>query len=168
VCNHASYLDWLVLMAVLPAAACFVAKRELRRGGLFGWVLQRMGVRFVARDDVGASVADARRLVEAAQAGESLVFFPEGTLSRAPGLLPFHMGAFVAAAQSGQGVLPVSLQGTRSVLRDGSWWPRRGAITVTLHAPLYADGLAWDSLIRLRDAARKRIAAACAEPLRSA
>ncbi|NML18200.1 AMP-binding protein [Azohydromonas caseinilytica] len=168
VSNHASYLDWLVLTAVLPAQACLVAKRELRRHLALGWVLARMGVRFVTRDDSRAGVEDTRQLARAARDGESLVFFPEGTLGRAPGLQPFHLGAFAVAAQSGLGVVPTSLTGTRSVLRDGSWWPRAGAVEVTLHEPLLADGQTWESLLRLRDAARERVAQGCREPLLSA
>jgi 1-acyl-sn-glycerol-3-phosphate acyltransferase len=165
VSNHASYLDWLVLTAVLPARACFVAKRELAQSTLLKWMLDRMGVRFVERADVHASVEDARRLVQAAKAGESLVYFPEGTLARAPGLRPFHMGAFVAAARAGVAVVPVSLRGTRSVLRDGSWWPRRGRIAVQVHEPLGAGGDTWSDAVRLRDRARERIAQGCAEPV---
>lgn len=165
VANHASYLDWLLLTAVLPARACFVAKRELAQSAPLKWVLERMGVRFVERDDVHASVEDARRLEQAAKAGESLVYFPEGTLARAPGLRPFHMGAFVAAVRAGVAVMPVSLRGTRSVLRDGSWRPRRGPIAVQVHEPLRAEGDTWSDAVRLRDRARERIAQGCAEPV---
>ena len=165
VSNHASYLDWLVLTAVLPAPACFVAKRELARSGALSWVLKRMGVHFVERDDVHASVEDAKNLVQAARAGEMLVYFPEGTLTRAPGLRPFHMGAFVAAAQAGVAVVPISLRGTRSVLRDGSWWPRREKVTVQVHAPLTVEADSWSDAVRLRDAARDRIAQGCGEPV---
>ena len=66
VSNHASYLDWLLLTAVLPARACFVAKRELAQSAPLKWMLDRMGVRFVERDDVHAGVEDAKRLVQAA------------------------------------------------------------------------------------------------------
>jgi 1-acyl-sn-glycerol-3-phosphate acyltransferase len=168
VSNHASYLDWLILTAVLPARACFVAKRELAQSTPLKWMLDRMGVRFVERDEVHASIEDAGRLVEAAKAGESLVYFPEGTLARAPGLRPFHMGAFVAAAQAGVAVVPVSLRGTRSVLRDGSWWPRRGPIAVQLHEPLGAQGATWSDALRLRDRVRERIARGCLEPVMAA
>ncbi len=82
--------------------------------------------------------------------------------------MPFHMGAFVAAAQSGLGVVPVSLKGARSVLRDGSWWPRRGEIEVAIHEPGCAIDAGWDGLIRLRDLARRVISAGCGEPLRDA
>jgi 1-acyl-sn-glycerol-3-phosphate acyltransferase len=73
------------------------------------WLLTRMGVRFVERDDVHASVEDAKRLVQAAKAGECLVFFPEGTFGRAPKLRSFHMGAFVAANRCA----PSALHGRR-------------------------------------------------------
>lgn len=165
VANHASYVDWLLLAAALPAPACFVAKRELARLPPLRWLLERVGVRFVERDDVHASVEDAKRLVQAAQAGECLVFFPEGTLTRAPGLRPFHMGAFIAAAQAGVAVVPVSLRGTRSVLRDGAWWPRRGAVAVQVHGLLRAQGSAWGDAVRLRDRAREQVARGCGEPV---
>ena len=35
-----------------------------------------------------------------ARAGLSVLFFAEGTFTRIPGLLPFHMGAFVTAAEA--------------------------------------------------------------------
>ena len=57
--------------------------------------------------------------------GESLAFFAEGTFRRAPGLLSFRMGPFVVSARAGMPVVPVTLVGTRAVLRDKSWMPRR-------------------------------------------
>jgi 1-acyl-sn-glycerol-3-phosphate acyltransferase len=165
VSNHASYLDWLVLTAVLPAQADFVAKRELARWAPLRWLLGRMGVHFVERSAVQGSVEDAQALVDAVMAGQSLVYFPEGTLSRAPGLRPFHMGAFVAAARAGIALVPVSLRGTRSVLRDGTWWPRRQPVVVTVFGPLSATGAGWAGALRLRDEARERIAQGCAEPV---
>ena len=165
VANHASYLDSLLLTAVLPARACFVAKRELGRLAPARWLLRRIGTRFVVRDDVHASVDDARQLMQAAQGGETLVFFPEGTFSRAPGLKAFRLGAFVTAAQARAAVLPVSLRGTRSVLRDGSWRPRRVPVEIHFGAPLQPQGTDWAEAVRLRDAARLDIGAHCAEPV---
>ncbi len=165
IANHASYVDWLVLAAVLPPQVSFVAKRELARAAPLRWVLSRMGTRFVERDDVHASVEGAKVLLEAVRSGESLVFFAEGTVSRAPGLQPFHMGAFVTAAQAGVAVVPVSLRGTRSVLREGSWRPRRHPVQVHMHMPLQAAGTQWRDAVALRDAARERIASTCGEPV---
>jgi 1-acyl-sn-glycerol-3-phosphate acyltransferase len=163
VANHASYLDWLVLTAALPADACFVAKRELARHAPMRWLLGRMGVRFVERDDVQASVDDARRLVDAVKAGASLVYFPEGTLTRAAGVKPFHMGAFVAAAESGAMVVPVGVHGTRLALRDGSWRPQHVPIEVRLGEPMKAQAPGWAPSLQLRDEVRLAVSRLCGE-----
>lgn len=164
VANHASYADWLLLIATLPADVAFVAKRELGQRRALAWLLGRVGTRFVERGESRQAAEDTRRLVQAVRAGESLVFFPEGTLSRAPGLQPFHLGAFVVSARSGAPLVPVTLRGTRSLLRDGSWWPRRHPLAVRIDAPLRPQGSGWSDALALRDAARRRIASACAEP----
>jgi hypothetical protein len=49
VVNHASYLDGLVLLAVLPEPIGFVAKRELREQFIPRVYLQRLGTEFVER-----------------------------------------------------------------------------------------------------------------------
>jgi len=43
--------------------------------------------------------------------------------------MPFRAGAFLSAAQAAIPVVPVALRGVRSVLRDGTWYPRRAAIS---------------------------------------
>jgi 1-acyl-sn-glycerol-3-phosphate acyltransferase len=99
--------------------------------------------------------------------GQSLAFFPEGTFTRVPGLLPFRLGAFVAAAQGRVPVLPIAIRGTRSVLRAGQWLPRRGVVMVTVGAPIEPPSDVPDSFaaaVRLRDAARAEIAHNCGEP----
>ena len=97
-------------------------------------------------------------------AGEPAVIFPEGTFTRAPGLLAFHMGAFAAAAESGRPVVPVTLRGTRSVLRDESWLPRRRPLEVLVHEPIWPRGTDWSEAVRLRNAARAVILEHCGEP----
>jgi len=168
VANHASYVDWLLLTAVLPSDACLVAKRELASRPVVNWLLARVGTPYVERFDAHASVEDVRRLGVLAAGGESLVFFAEGTFTRAPGLRPFHLGAFATAAQAGVPVVPVGIAGTRSVLRDGRWWPRRHPVRVHVHPPLRAEGPSWDDALRLRDATRECIAATCGEPVMDA
>ncbi len=167
VSNHASYVDWLLLIAILPADVAFVAKRELGEWRALAWLLGRVGVRYVERDESRQAAEGAHRLVEAVRAGESLVFFPEGTLTRAPGLQPFHLGAFVVSAQTGASLVPVTLRDTRSLLRDGSWWPRRHPLAVRIDAPLRPQGSDWSDAVALRDTARRKIAAACAEQMGS-
>jgi 1-acyl-sn-glycerol-3-phosphate acyltransferase len=164
VANHASYVDALVLYAILPPRFGFVAKQELTRHASVARLLRAAGARFVERFDPGRGIEDARELTRAAQAGEPLVFFPEGTFRRNPGLRPFRMGAFVAAACSGLPVVPVALRGTRSVLRAGEWMPRREPVEVRVGPSLRPRGEDWGAAVALRDEARSWMLPACGEP----
>jgi 1-acyl-sn-glycerol-3-phosphate acyltransferase len=168
VANHASYVDGYVLVATLPRELSFVAKAELTEFFITRIPLLRIGTEFVDRFDAEAGIADARRVAKAAGGGRPLVFFAEGTFVRMPGLLPFHMGAFVAAVDAGVPVVPVAIRGTRSILRSGSWLPRRGAITVTVDKPIDPKAMEaadpWQAALKLRDATRSRILRHCGEP----
>jgi len=162
-CNHASYIDGVILLATLPRPVVFVAKQELRSTPLVRFVLDRLATRYVERFAVQESVEDAKRLAVAAKAGESLLFFAEGTFRSETGLLPFHLGAFLTAAQSGVPLVPLALRGTRAVLRGDDWRPRWGKISITAGPPLVPGGDSWGAAVALRDAARRFIAANCGE-----
>jgi len=164
VTNHASYLDGVMLVAALPIEFSFVAKAELDRQFIPRRFLRRIGAVFVERFDKQRGVADARRTVQTVQAGRSLVFFPEGTFTRMPGLLPFHMGAFVAAAEAGVPVVPVTIRGTRSLLRADSRFPRRGGVRVIVASRILPEGTDWAAAVTLRDAARAALLAHLGEP----
>ncbi|WP_291066601.1 AMP-binding protein [Hydrogenophaga sp.] len=156
VCNHASYLDGLVLVAALPKPHAFVVKRELASQFVAGRFLRRLGVAFVERFDPRRSVADAQAMAAAAQAGQSLLLFPEGTFRASAGLLPFRLGGFIAAAQAEVPLLPVTLTGTRTLLPGERWWPRWTPLSVQIGAPLepVAGADLFASAVQLRDAAR--------------
>jgi 1-acyl-sn-glycerol-3-phosphate acyltransferase len=164
VANHSSYLDAVVLAASLPDGGAFVAKRELADVAVTGFFLRRLGAELVERVDRQKGVEDTGRLAEAARRGRSLVVFPEGTFGRAAGLRPFRMGGFVVAAQTGIPVVPVALRGTRSILRDGSWFPRRGPVSVVIGEPIAPQGADWASARALHDVARAEILRWCGEP----
>ena len=164
VANHASYLDGFVLMSVIPGEACYVVKRELA-GQFFARVLlKRLGAEFVERFDIQRGVEDTDRLLQVVRQGRSVVFFPEGTLTRMPGLQPFRMGAFVVAAQAGVPVVPVGIRGTRSVLRSDQWFPRRGALRVLIGEPIVPSGNDLAAAAALRVAVRERVLSLCGEP----
>lgn len=161
VSNHASYLDGLILVAVLPRPHAFVAKRELQAQPFVGTYLQRLGCVFVERFAAGRAVEDAQALVAAAARGESLVVFPEGTFVGQPGLLPFHLGAFAAAVEAGVPVVPVVIRGDREALPAGSWRPRHVRLRVGMCPPLTPEAAAPDAFtaaVRMRDEAWHAIA----------
>ena len=169
--NHSSYLDGPALLSSLPGRLCFVAKGELASQLIAGTFLKRLGTAFVERFDRAQGAADAERLAAAIRQGRPLVYFPEGTLSRMPGLLPFRMGAFAAAVAADVPVLPVVIRGSRSALRDGSILLRPYPIRVEVlppQAPRPAgDGEAssgWDAAVELRDRVRAEMLRHAGEP----
>jgi 1-acyl-sn-glycerol-3-phosphate acyltransferase len=166
VANHASYIDGIVLAAALPRPVRFVAKGEFRHNALMRRLFERLGARFVERFDARRSVEDAQTLVDVAAEPSPLLFFAEGTFGPQPGVLPFRLGAFQVAARNESPVVPVAISGTREVLRDGSWLPRRGRIKVSVLAPLDPQGNDWHNVVALRDSARAAIVTAIGEPAR--
>jgi acyl carrier protein len=167
VANHASYLDGIVVVAALPGYYSFVAKQELKSQLIPRIYLDRLGTEYVERFAIRQSAEDTQRIVRAALAGRRLAFFPEGTFRSTPGLLPFRLGAFVAAARARACVVPVAIRGTRAILPDGTWLPRHGAITVTIGKPVMPPADVADSFtaaIRMRDEARAQILPHCGEP----
>ena len=166
VANHASYLDGVVLIAALPVHYRFVAKRELRSQFIAGTYLRRLAAEFVERFETQQSVDDANRLATLVANGQSLAVFPEGTFTRAPGLMPFRLGAFAAAVSAGVPLLPVAIRGSRALLREGQWFLRRGALTVTICKPILPPLDLPDpfkAAVALRDAARSAILHECGE-----
>nr|WP_246194807.1 AMP-binding protein [Allochromatium palmeri] len=159
VANHQSYLDALALIAAIPRPVRFVAKRELTVNPLVGRFLERMGTLFVERFDLQRSQREGERLRAALRDGSSLAFFPEGTFREQPGLLPFRMGAFAAAAEAGAPILPIAIRGTREVMPGDSFRPRPGRIEVVIGAPIAPQGADWEAASVLRDAVRAVIAA---------
>jgi 1-acyl-sn-glycerol-3-phosphate acyltransferase len=164
VVNHSSYMDAVVLMATLPPGLCYVGKRELGNLAIARFFFQRLGVIFVERLQAHQSIEDSERLLQLVQHGQSVVFFPEGTFGREPGLRPFRMGAFAIAAQAGAAVVPVALRGTRSILRSKQWLPRPRPVRVTILPAIHPKGTEWLDRLALREAARTAILPYCGEP----
>ena len=162
--NHSSYMDSLVLTAVLPGQPAIVAKRELSEQFIAGALLRRLGIPFVERYDVSASLADAEALIALARQGRTLVFFPEGTFTRRAGLSGFYLGAFKVAAEANLPILPGVIRGTRSMLRGGQWFPRRAAVRVEIGEPIMPSGTDFKSVLQLRDAVRNIMLSRCGEP----
>ena len=168
VANHASFFDVYLMPATLPIPFAFVAKAELQQQPLVSFMLRRIGTQFVDRLDMERSLGDTKRLKQLAQSGQTLLFFPEGTFTRVAGLRGFRMGAFVTAAESDLPIVPIAISGTRSVLRDGSWFPRYGRISIQVGESIRLpeekqQDDSWNQALWLHDAARAYILRHCGE-----
>ncbi len=164
VANHSSYLDGLVMATAIPRELCYVVKEDLRGGLPVKTLLSRLGAVFAGRFDLRRSDAETKRLISLVQAGHTLVFFPEGTFFRMPGILPFKMGAFVTAVAAQVPVIPVTLRGTRSKLRSREWSIREGDIILSISEPIYPSGAEWHAANALRQRVREEILCRSGEP----
>jgi 1-acyl-sn-glycerol-3-phosphate acyltransferase len=157
--NHASFLDGILLTAILPPKPgyAFVAKRELAGQPLVHAMLGGLGTIFVERFDARQSANDLEQLVSALQQGENLLIFPEGTFSRAVGIKSFHSGAFVAAARANVPVVTAVLRGTREILRAETWLPHRTPVSFAIGQTVMPTGRDWSDIARMSMLTRKEM-----------
>lgn len=164
VANHASYLDALVLTAVLPPHFAYVAKQELLSNPAASIPLRRLGSAFVKRFDSVRGAEDTRGLERLTRSGMPLIFFVEGTFRKEPGLLPFRMGAFTIATQCRTPIIPVAIRGTRHLLPGDTKFPHHSRLKVVIGAPLMPQGRDWRAALQLRNTARQWILEYSEEP----
>ena len=167
VANHASYIDAIVLLASIPTDFHFIAKRRLTRYPLLGTIIRKGGHATIEKATVAQQLAGAEDLAQLLREGRQLLVFPEGTFVRRPGLLPFRLGAFRAAVDSGHPIVPIALRGTRRLLPAGSRILRHGPVHVIVLAPVDPTEQGWPEMVRLRDLVRTAIAQHAGESPRS-
>ncbi len=163
VANHSSYLDGIILTAALPPGFTYLIKTQMSRVPIAGFILRRLGSAFVDREDRRYRHRTARALHSLATRGAALGFFPEGTFDKSPGLKPFHLGAFSAAARAKLPVVPVVIHGARWKLPSGRLLPRPGPLRVHVCEPVRTPA-ADPSAQALMEATRRAMLAHLDEP----
>jgi 1-acyl-sn-glycerol-3-phosphate acyltransferase len=157
VANHASYFDVVLILAALPASLRFAAKGRLATYPVLGTIIPKAGYIAIEKTKLSEQMEGADEVSAALDAGESMFVFPEGTFVRTPGLLPFRLGAFRAAADSGHPVVAVAISGTRHIFPANTLLLRPGPVTLTIAPPLRPAGRGWAQTVRLRDEAQRVI-----------
>jgi lyso-ornithine lipid O-acyltransferase len=108
VSNHQSYLDVVIIASVFPTL--FVAKSEVSRWPLFGWLSKLGGTIFVDREDPHSGVSCAYRVSRALRDGLNVQVFPEATTGDGSTVLPFNGLFFASALRSRTTVLPLTIK----------------------------------------------------------
>jgi glycerol-3-phosphate dehydrogenase (NAD(P)+) len=130
--NHRSFLDPFVIGCCLPRPIYFVAKRELFKNPILGWILNCMGAFPVKRGESDEeSVATALALLER---GQAVVIFPEGTRIRSGSLAEPKRGVGRLALESGAPVVPIAITGSEHA-RDG-WKIKPARVHIRCGPPL--------------------------------
>jgi acyl-[acyl-carrier-protein]-phospholipid O-acyltransferase/long-chain-fatty-acid--[acyl-carrier-protein] ligase len=112
VCNHVSYVDWMLIWAACPRRVRFVAWAGWKKNPLLRLFLRV--TRSIAIDgNAGpkAIVAALRKITEALDNGETICLFPEARLTRTGLMLPFHRGfeRVLKQAKKPVAVIPVCI-----------------------------------------------------------
>lgn len=132
--NHQSSYDIFVLMHAFPGTLRMVSKIEMFRIPLLGGAMKAAEFVPLDRGDIKKAREGLAYAKGKLESGVNVWISPEGTRSDDGKLLPFKKGGFMLAIQTGARILPVSLVGTRDVLRSKSYEVNRGQkVEVVFH-----------------------------------
>ncbi len=111
VCNHSAWLDIEVMHT--QRAACFVAKAEIARWPLVGWMARRGGTIFHRRGSNHSLAAVMQVMTERLRQGRAVAVFPEGGTNDGLNLRVFHARILQAGLDAQVPVQPVALRYAR-------------------------------------------------------
>lgn len=131
--NHVSYIDPIIIGIATRRPVRFMAKKELFRVPLFGWLLRQFGTIPINR--YRTDVQAFKLAASALKVGEVIAIFPEGTRGDGVDLRPAKPGIGLIAARTGAPVIPTFHRGTEKIFPRGAWFPRPYRVTVKFGAP---------------------------------
>jgi 1-acyl-sn-glycerol-3-phosphate acyltransferase len=127
-----------------PALACTMRKRrllamakeELWKNKLFGWVIKQIGAFPIRRGEGDReAIRYAQMLLED---GQALLMFPEGTRGDGTVLQPFASGPMMMAKKTGLPVIPIGISGTEKLFPKGTSRREKAKVTV-----VYGEAFTW-------------------------
>lgn len=132
VSNHSSYLDPVCLGVVSPRRVVFMAKSELFDNKVLGYLLDGVDCFPVRRGEADRHAF--KKTLDMLADNRVVCIFPEGTRSKDGSLGEAEPGAALFAIKTGCPVVPVYVEGTRTVLGPGTGL-HRGRVTATFGEP---------------------------------
>lgn len=137
--NHRSYVDPPLVGFLIFRPLYYVAKAELFRNPLFGWLLRNVRAFPVHRSGVDREML--RQSMAILEAERALLLFPEGTRSMNDELLPPRPGIGFLADKGSAPVIPTYIHNTWRILPPGSAIIRPHKLYVCLGKPMRVPDL---------------------------
>ncbi|MES2389811.1 MAG: lysophospholipid acyltransferase family protein [Bacteroidota bacterium] len=164
VANHNSLLDSVALVHAIPFPMKPLAKAEMARIPLFGFVYRFMTI-MVDRNNAESRRRSLLQMKDCLANGVSVTIFPEGRMNTGTeAMLPFYDGAFHLAIETGTPILPVVLQGTRALLPpDKNLKLSSGTIDIQILTPINTTGMQTSDSGRLKSITRDLMLAVCTQ-----
>ncbi|HMG89159.1 MAG TPA: lysophospholipid acyltransferase family protein [Chryseolinea sp.] len=150
VCNHTSFLDIPGLCLTIPGEFRPLAKKELLKIPVFGWIAQSAAI-IVDRSSGDSRKKSMDKLKRSLLEGLSILIFAEGTQNRTKEVLqPFKDGAFRIAIDTQEPVLPMVVVGAGPLMPPGTLRLKPGKVKVVVAPEIPTTGLNHDDIPKLK------------------
>lgn len=150
VSNHTSFLDLPGIRMIIPGQFRPLAKKELKKIPIFGWIAQAATI-IVDRSSPESRKRSIDRLKAALKAGISILIFVEGTQNRTKEILqPFHDGAFRIAVDTQEPLLPMVVVGAGKLMPPGTINLKPGLIRIYVGPEIPTTGLTTKEIPELK------------------
>ncbi len=159
VANHRAQIDITTGAASCPQPARFLAKWEIRKIPIFGYMTRMLAI-MVDRKSKESREKSYRYMIETLKKGESLMIYPEGTRNRTDQpLKEFKDGAFKVAILAQVPVAVQTLVNTRELNDPRSIHLCPGTVTVYWGKPIETKGMTMEDMPRLKEMVRQEMLA---------
>lgn len=111
--NHVAYLDPPLIGSASPREFHYMAKKELFKNSLLGWLISKYNAFPISRE--GFDREGIKRATQVLRQGKALLVFPEGTRSKDGELKEPKLGAAKLALETGVPIVPACID------YSGSW-----------------------------------------------
>ncbi|HBK89717.1 MAG: lysophospholipid acyltransferase family protein [Cyclobacteriaceae bacterium] len=151
VSNHTSYLDIPGMCLTVPTQIRPLAKKELKKVPVFGWIVSRAAI-IVDRSSNESRRKSMDHLKDVLKKGISILIFPEGTQNRSKDLLaPFYDGAFRIAVETQQPIMPMVIHNAGKLMPPTEFVIRPGTIHIEVLPEIPTTGLTTQDVPALKE-----------------
>jgi 1-acyl-sn-glycerol-3-phosphate acyltransferase len=154
--NHQNLLDPFAMLLTVGHHVAGVEKRENLQIPVYGWLSRAWGNIPIQREDQAHARAGISEATERLRQGRSIAILPEGTRTKDGNIGPFKKGGFHMAIDAGAVILPMTINGSYQVLRNGDWKVYPGTIEIAYGEPIPTADYSKDDM----DALMARVRAA--------
>ncbi|HWL09297.1 MAG TPA: lysophospholipid acyltransferase family protein [Planctomicrobium sp.] len=135
--NHQSFIDPLVVAVGMKRPVSYLARHDLFRVPVIGWILKNTYVMPIRRDSAGTE--SIRLAVDRLQQGYYVGLFPEGTRTRDGSLQEIKPGFLAILRRVKVPVVPVGVAGAIDAYPRGALFIRPYPVRVSIGDPITVE-----------------------------